>query len=361
MPENKNQHFVPRAYLRNFSASDGRKEICLYNIRRDIFVNRAPIKNQCSKDYFYGTDDLEHALAEIEAKYAQVVSRGLLLNPPIIVEGLADFLRLFMMIQMVRTEANVLKRRAFFQMMDAMVDLPPDHPLMKDWVEPTSVEHARDSILFADQARESISDLGITFVCNKSQKRFITSDDPVLFTNRLYTQRMKEGNFGIGNAGAIFYLPLSPNMAAVLYDADVYSLPKRGIVTTLNSSADVEILNLLVFQNARENLYMVSKGDFSPGQAVEWKSSRLDKWGRSRVAAKVREDDTGTYFEEVDETPAEGGYLMIMSQDHPRPLSWPKILRFRQDARAYSNDSGAGLVRRGSTRDDAGPYYRVRV
>ncbi|AXW32869.1 hypothetical protein CJO88_05685 [Ralstonia solanacearum] len=51
---NKNQHFVPRCYLRQFTIDRGNKAINLYNVERDRFIEGAPVKNQCSGDYFYG-------------------------------------------------------------------------------------------------------------------------------------------------------------------------------------------------------------------------------------------------------------------------------------------------------------------
>ncbi len=74
MASNKNQHFVPRCYLRPFSINSDNKEINLYNIDRKRFIERAPIKHQCSKNYFYGDDSrLEKALQFTEGTYASVL------------------------------------------------------------------------------------------------------------------------------------------------------------------------------------------------------------------------------------------------------------------------------------------------
>jgi hypothetical protein len=48
----KNNHFVPRSYLRRFR-SRSEKELSLYNIKSDQTVENAPIKSQASRDYFY--------------------------------------------------------------------------------------------------------------------------------------------------------------------------------------------------------------------------------------------------------------------------------------------------------------------
>ena len=54
MASNKNQHFVPRCYLREFTHKSENKAITVYNIDRKKCIPKAPVKNQCSKDYFYG-------------------------------------------------------------------------------------------------------------------------------------------------------------------------------------------------------------------------------------------------------------------------------------------------------------------
>lgn len=52
MAKNKKQHFVPRFYLRKFSA-DGRS-VNIWNLTNEKRIQGANLKNQCYKDYFYG-------------------------------------------------------------------------------------------------------------------------------------------------------------------------------------------------------------------------------------------------------------------------------------------------------------------
>jgi hypothetical protein len=75
MASNKNQHFVPRCYLRAFSSDGGGLVINLLNLDRHRTIPNAPLKGQCSRSYFYGEDlRLEKALQTFEGPYATMLT-----------------------------------------------------------------------------------------------------------------------------------------------------------------------------------------------------------------------------------------------------------------------------------------------
>lgn len=106
MASNKNQHFVPRCYLKPFTLNGEGAAMNLFNIDRQRFVYKAPVKNQCSRDYFYGKDlILEKQLQTYEAEYAGLLSR--IRSPGYVLE--ADhkvILSRFWLLQYLRTEAR---------------------------------------------------------------------------------------------------------------------------------------------------------------------------------------------------------------------------------------------------------------
>ncbi len=53
MPHNKDQHYVPQFYLRNFGVGDS---IALFNLKRRVHVDCASIPGQCQRAYLYGKD-----------------------------------------------------------------------------------------------------------------------------------------------------------------------------------------------------------------------------------------------------------------------------------------------------------------
>jgi Protein of unknown function (DUF4238) len=76
MPDKKNNHFVPRCHFKPFSLNEEGKAINLYTSVKQLLVPKAPVKSQCARDYFYGTDGLlESELEQIEGSYATAVRR----------------------------------------------------------------------------------------------------------------------------------------------------------------------------------------------------------------------------------------------------------------------------------------------
>jgi hypothetical protein len=69
-PKKKNNHYVPQSYLRRFrSVSD--RQVGLFNLKSEHHVETAPIKSQCSKDYFYTKNPLfEDEFSKLEARQA---------------------------------------------------------------------------------------------------------------------------------------------------------------------------------------------------------------------------------------------------------------------------------------------------
>ena len=77
----------------------------LFNIDRLAFVRNAPVKHQCSGDYFYGQDEkLEKAIRFQEGSYATALSA--ILQPRFMLDqGHRVGLRRFWLFQDMRTEA----------------------------------------------------------------------------------------------------------------------------------------------------------------------------------------------------------------------------------------------------------------
>ena len=242
MASNKNQHFVPRCYLKPFSFMEEGKAINLYNIDRRRGIRNAPVKNQCAADYFYGENlELEKSLQPIEGMYAKAL-RDVARPRYVLNEGDKTVLVHFCYLQHCRTEATA--RQAAMSM--AEVARIAGDERVTSW---RSI--MRDAVLggmhgFAD-TMSTVYDLKACLIRNRTGFPFITSDDPVVMTNRWYQQKSKtaaaQNSGGAGNAGVLFFMPLRPDILLILYDGDVYNIQNEDGWVTLTKSADVEAFN----------------------------------------------------------------------------------------------------------------------
>lgn len=343
MGEFKSQHYVPKVYLRNFSDSAHRKTVCLYNIVGNRLVCGAPIKSQCASNYLYGADDLEHHLSDIEGKYATWVSHGILADPPTFIRDVDMFLQFFISIQYMRTAAQIARMQASMALMVELSNLPDDNEFRTVL---SDTEVARMNVSHAVEMRRTISDLRMTLLKNGTSAPFLTCDNPVILTNRLHIQRLGRTNFGLGNAGAILYFPLSPIVALLLYDKDVYSVDKKNrIWTELRRLDDIHALNKMMYLNANENLYFNNRDVFCAEEFEGVSGRRLSDYQKGRIMQKIGEDESGSFYAEVDERPEADSYIIGVSQAHPLVDHWPKFFRFRHGAFAYDNSTAAGLMR----------------
>lgn len=346
MADNKNQHFVPRAHLRPFTVDARGSAINLFNLDRMKAIPNAPVKNQCSGDYFYGQDPLlENAINFIENPYGPVIRH--LSNDGVVGSAVELVLKRFIYLQYLRTEAASIKAS---EMMLALHDVPgSDLPVS------TAKEAAKEAVQAAmlnyKDTMRIVDDLTLCIVRNRTDTPFVTSDDPAILTNRLHIQRPRKGrpSFGAKTAGAIFILPLTPKLCALLYDGAVYSSGHRAHWIDVDRSGDIVALNAHQIMGCWANLYFRDWEDHEFVAAQTETSKPLRPETRQTVTQAVLEktSDWGEYYAVRKPTNIRNGekVLVHVVSNHPVPRVWPSFLRFRPNGRAYSNNTGAGLTR----------------
>ena len=107
MQDKKDQHYVPRFYLKNFS----KNKKSLGMLRKSGFrvVEHASIKQVAYRDYMYGRDGvIEEWLSKCEGKWSQMVRYLLVEDDTECTEPLEYYLLLlhFVQISLVRTAKN---------------------------------------------------------------------------------------------------------------------------------------------------------------------------------------------------------------------------------------------------------------
>lgn len=259
MATQKNQHFVPQIYLKNFS-SDG-KSIELYIKALRKFVIGAPIKNQSSRNYFYGKDlEIENFLSEMEGDLGCVLHKLVDTSCGNLSQDDIEFLFGYTFLQWGRTESSALELVSTSREMNQFVS-----NTFKD-VDITNLrnienvlDNVRTSICLAHEMLNTCKDLDYKFLINTSSIDYITSDNPVCLYNQFH-ERIGKHTFAFGSIGTQILFPLSPRIMFLLYDSQCYKIGSRKAKTvSISASEDIINLNNITYINADRVIYFRDK------------------------------------------------------------------------------------------------------
>lgn len=264
-----NQHYVPQFYFRFFSVD--KKSICVLNKKNGNAYTTAPIKNQASRNRFYGNDDIEDAFSEMEGHFSRILSKVGNCNSFVDVSA-DEYLLLLQAITFQR--ARTLAARNNMQ--------PLNNELMRVELEVRinnepniSGEEKRDLIstlgkIELDPLRPHleqivnslnhshlISDLYPVFLENRTNRPFIFSDSPVVFHNAYYEKVKKSGVLGFSTPGLQVFYPLTSTRCLLLIDARRYKVKRVVNYNTVNikDTNDVSLINRLQILSATSSIY----------------------------------------------------------------------------------------------------------
>jgi hypothetical protein len=265
----KNNHYVPRTYLRRFAPANGR-QIGLYNISSHLLIEKAPIKSQCSRDYFYSKNPAyEERFAVVEAIQEKLLDE-VLRSKVLPLKGSRDMtdLESGMMFQAGRTAASVAHANHMAnQFGKAMLN----HSLQREGkqelleflpsVTITVTNAVFDSIRQHLQMQPLIADLDCSLFLNETEEDFLTSDHPVVLCNGLPASFSKERTVGFASRGLVILYPISPRALIIWTDTEAYKIATGGDATCLiKNLREIIDLNLSQFANADENVYFANVG-----------------------------------------------------------------------------------------------------
>lgn len=362
MASNKNQHFVPRCYLRPFTAESANVVINLYNIDRKRFIVGAPVKHQCSGDYFYGKDPhLEAAIQAVEGAYGnalrEILSAGYRLR-----DEHRDLLRKFWLLQHLRTEQASQRSVEMAHATEAVAGV--ENSGFRFQIK----EAVQMAMRIFAESMDIVDDLKVCLVRNRTSVPFVTCDDPAVLSNRWHQQRQRSSglSFGLHSAGALFFLPLSPELLCLGYDGDVYSVPHNEGWVEARRESDVQAFNEHQFLNCRANIFVrdASHSEAVHSQFVRSETRRPPSRYRIHYAVLDRKEGEYSRYRVVDPKEAqEHEEAIIHSQViHPVPSSWPRLLTWRPGGFVFTNGTGLGYVRRaGTMRESTRSFWKERA
>lgn len=357
MATNKNQHFVPRCHLKQFASDANGNAIRIYNVDRDKFIENAPIKNQCSRDYFYGKDpSLDAAIRTLEGAYGTAV--GKILNPQYtLTDEDRETLRIFWLMQYLRTEA-ASKRT---------VEITENLRRAMGTSDLSLRLEIRDAVQMAMRIFAEtigiVSDLKVCLVCNHSHMPFVTSDDPAILTNRwaLHNSKRTGRSFGLNSAGNLLLLPLTPRIMFLGYDGDVHSISHDRGWVHFRRDGDADAFNQHQYLNCRANIFVRDREHLPIVRAAFLRTCALRPAARHRLHYAVLDRTHGdhSHYAVVDNIPDDDHEALVHSQAvYPAPSAWPQLLTWRSGACAFYNGTGIGYVRRAFVSSNASPPFR---
>ena len=266
--EKKNQHFVPKFHLRQWS-KDG-KLISLYNKYNKVFVdNKGAIKNLASRDYLYDRNgELEDILGGIEAQisplYQKIINTVSLSE---LTDRERELLYLHFVLSNERTEAAGKDYEELEKVkLQAILKIYQAHGRYTS-IDASSIGDTLEFKFSSNRAIQStfeyyplITDLKISLIQNTSGVEFITSDYPSIKYNLWSNIRKLHSGWGLSSVGILYILPISPKLALMAYDPVVYSIKnlKNNVVKVKNNS-DINEINRLMLINSDQNIFFSSK------------------------------------------------------------------------------------------------------
>jgi hypothetical protein len=307
-------------------------------LRREAFFRDHPRCCFCNGEN--GIDEIDHA--------------------PVLANDDSEMLKSFWLLQYLRTEAAARATVQVWEQIDAETGgLPPGYLItIKDAVQTAM------NIFF--EHPEAISDLSVRLVRNRSDRPFITSDNPAVMTNRwhLTDRRTELIGPGLESAGMTGLLPLSPEVLCVIYDPDLYSVEHTTRWADLTRAQEVDAFNEQQVLNCQANLYFRRWEDRSyvADLVAATAGGRLPARYDVTYAVFDHQDGGSIVYRAVSAEEARGHQRSMMHTQMrlPTPSRWPSVIRWRPGGVVYDSRSGSGFVRR-RTRDPHSTYEKVRV
>jgi hypothetical protein len=248
--DKKNQHYIPKFYLRNFSYKLNGKQIGLFNLKADLFHPTGKLKTQGSSSFFYGHDGkIEDSLSKIEGKLAKVIQD--IITSQVLPKENSDghaallvFIALTLLRNPVLIETIKEQSRQFDKMLNE--DLPTENK--KTYFPEINHKEAIELALSnLNSVTDTICDLDFKLLINKTKQPFIASDFPIVKYNQfLESRQWPHGKTGSGSVGLQIFIPLSPIITIVFYDNGIYKVgDRKQKLVGLTEHKDVDQLNRL--------------------------------------------------------------------------------------------------------------------
>lgn len=255
----EDQHFVPKFYLRNFSYQGNKKQLGIFNIINEKYIQRGKLKTQGYKKHFYGKDGVvEEMLSEIEGYIAPVISSIISSKKPPTKQTSDHYTLLFFLL--ISIQRNISHERVTNELTDKMYKTVFSKGKFKDEINNYSIGITNASSMglsFLPEMMMITMDLSYKLLINLTSTPFITSDNPVIkYNSRLEELGARDNITGYGAAGLQMFLPLSNDILILFYDDNFYDVGVTGNqIFKIRNDQVVDDINLLHFVNCEQTIF----------------------------------------------------------------------------------------------------------
>ena len=263
MPKYKKQHYVPRFYLKRFSYDE--RKVNIWNLQRKKTIYSANLKSQCYEDYFYAKEpEVEKVLGEtIEcatAKILESIEMHSILPEPLSDEHYAILIYILTQYGRTKYAADSLNEMNDKLMRHINRGKASAEGIDIDQYQSFIQSAPLISLGITIQGYPLLLDLNYKLLVNETKVDFVTSDNPVVFYNQLFSFRENMSCTGVLTRGLQIFLPIDPVNVLVFYDPWIYSVERtRRRIVEVTLEKDVHEINTLQMCSALNCVYFRDK------------------------------------------------------------------------------------------------------
>ncbi|MDZ5014209.1 DUF4238 domain-containing protein [Clostridium perfringens] len=244
----RNQHYVPRFYLKNFSKikGSGKKEkslISFYQLDRNLLRENIPTKSICYEEYFYGEDGkMEKFFSNKESEWASVINDIIKSNSYSLDIKQESLIKEFAIFQYCRTSATYkhtngiiseIKQKSIYEEFNY---IDKGKTFNENLEEVISIS---DILNNCEEMIKCIDDLKISIIKFDTTNKLITSDMPVIRINPFSYDMV-----WLESVGIVILFPISNEFMVMIYDSKLYKNCSNYMVST----NEQDVINLNKYQ-----------------------------------------------------------------------------------------------------------------
>ncbi|MDM1044331.1 DUF4238 domain-containing protein [Myroides sp. 1354] len=261
MAHPKNQHYVPKLLLKNFSSKDS--FIWTYDKLAKTnnwnFIKERPINRVASENYFYDqiqkdeNFSFEYELGKIEREISPLIEK-LVLNQKInsITELEKEKISYFIAIQLIRTKWQLNRVKDHVTEFEEIIN-------QFTGMQQESIDHKTLWFsLFEAATKFSTTIQNKVWLLGKSDRLFFISDNPVVLQNTI-NQSTVRSTIGFDSYGIEIYMPLSDSLILCMFCEKLLQ-NKHEIPNLLNFDYE-NVLNINALQFYQSERFLFSSSN----------------------------------------------------------------------------------------------------